>query len=155
MERAVTYSVVARKKPGQKEGPMKFYAQAQASGEMGIGEICERLQRECTLTRADTMAVLVALEDVVSDGLRSGEIVRLGGLCSLQLSLSSVGAASDKDFTPASIKKSRVVFRCGTTLRNAMQMLSYRQVPKLPTGTANPAPGPEEGPDMSGGGLGG
>ena len=130
MERYVTYSIVARRKPGDKESPAKFYAQAQASGVMGTNEICDRLQRECTLTRADTMAVLVALEDVVADGLRCGEIVRLGDLCSLQLSLGSMGAASEKEFDNTMIKGPKVVFRSGATLRNAIANLVYRPVPK-------------------------
>ena len=92
MEKAVTYSVVGRKNPGDKGAPVKYYAQAQARGVMGIREIAERIQRECTVTRADTMAVLTALEDVVSEGLQSGEIVRLGELGSLQLGLSGKGA---------------------------------------------------------------
>ena len=57
MERAVTYSVVARKKPNDLEGSAKYYALAQARGEMGIREMADRIQQMCTVTRADTMAV--------------------------------------------------------------------------------------------------
>ena len=45
MERAVTYSVVARKKPNDLEGSAKYYALAQARGEMGIREMADRIQQ--------------------------------------------------------------------------------------------------------------
>ena len=145
MANTVTYSVVPRKKPGKNEDPVKFYAQAQASGEMGVLEICERLQRECTLTRADVMAVLVALEDVVADGIRGGQIVRLGGLCSLQISLSSSGVLNEADYTETNITKSRILFRSGNTLRGALMNLAFKKVPKKPKKTDN---APSERPEV-------
>ena len=54
MERAVTYSVVERKDPKNPEVQGKFYAQAQARGEAGIRELSQRIQNECTVTRADS-----------------------------------------------------------------------------------------------------
>ena len=38
MARNVTYSVVPRFKPGEKNDPPKYYAQAQASGDVDIRE---------------------------------------------------------------------------------------------------------------------
>ncbi len=96
MNRTVTYSVVERKNPNTPEDPGKFYAQVQARGEMGIREIAELIQRECTLTRADTIAVLTALEYVVSEGMQGVEIVRLGELGSLQVSLSGQGVEKEE-----------------------------------------------------------
>ena len=145
MAKFVTYSVVPRKKPGNNEAPVKFYAQAQASGEMGILEISERLQRECTLTRADIMAVLVGLENVVADGLQSGQIVRLGDLCSLQLGLSGIGVLNEESYVATNIKKARVNFRSGNTLRGALLDLAFKQVPKRPKKTDKQ---PSEGPGV-------
>ena len=128
MEKYVHYSVVARKNPKSPDLPAKFYAQAQSSGVMGINEICDRLQRECTLTRADTMAVLIALEDVVADGISRGEIVRLGELCTLQLSVSGDGSETADAYKDTNIKKSKIMFRSGRTLRNAQANLVFKRV---------------------------
>ena len=77
MKKTVTYSVVGRVNPADREsGEVKYYAQSQARGEMGIREIAERIHQMCTVTRADVMAVLTGLEDIVSEGLQGGEIVR-------------------------------------------------------------------------------
>ena len=85
MDKYLTYSVVERKDPQNPETPGKYYAQAQARGVAGIRELSERIQQSCTVTRADVMAVLIALEDVVASSLANGEIVRLGELGSLQI----------------------------------------------------------------------
>ena len=98
MDKYLTYSVVERKDPQNPEVAGKFYAQAQARGEAGIRELSQRIQQSCTVTRADVMAVLIALEDVVADSLANGEIVRLGELGSLQISLSSEGSMTKEDF---------------------------------------------------------
>lgn len=39
MSKEVTYSVVARKNMQKKDDPAKYYAQAQASGDVGLDEI--------------------------------------------------------------------------------------------------------------------
>lgn len=112
--------------------PRKFYAQVQARGEMGIREIAERIQRECTLTRADTIAVLTALEDVVSEGLQGGEIVRLGELGSLQVSVSGQGVEKEEEYNDGLIERKRILFRPGRTLRDTLSTLSFERVEVKP-----------------------
>lgn len=130
MKKAVTYSVVGRVNPMNREsGEMKFYAQSQARGEMGIREISERIHQMCTVTRADVMAVLTGLEEIVSEGLQGGEIVRLGELGSLQLSLSGEGSETEDTFTDTLIDKVRVLFRPGTVMQEAINNLAFEKVP--------------------------
>ena len=128
MDKYLTYSVVERKDPQNPEVPGKFYAQAQARGEAGIRELSQRIQQSCTVTRADVMAVLIALEDVVADSLANGEIVRLGELGSLQISLSSEGSMTKEDFHDGLIKKGKIIFRGGQTLVNTLNTLKYQKV---------------------------
>ena len=97
MARSVTYSVVPRKNPQEKGTPPKFYAQAQARGDVNIREMSERIQATCTVHKSDVYAVLVALEDVVAEAIQNGEIVRLGDLCTLQVSLTGKGALTEED----------------------------------------------------------
>ena len=127
-ERAVTYSVEARKKPNDLEGSAKYYALAQARGEMGIREMADRIQQMCTVTRADVMAVLIALEDVVADSLANGEIVRLGELGSLQVSLSGSGTVTKEEYHDGLIEKAKILFRGGKTLNNMLGTLKFEKV---------------------------
>lgn len=141
MEKSVTYSVVERIDPREPDTAGKYYATAQARGVMGIREMAERIQQACTVTRADTMAVLTALEDVASDGLRGGEIVRLGELGSLQISLSGKGADTAEEYTDSLITKARILFRPGTTLKNTIAGLSFQRVSAKTVKTEEPEDG--------------
>ena len=129
MARTVTYSVVPRINPREKNDPPKFYAQAQARGDVSIREMAERIQATCTVHKTDVYAVLVALEDVVKEAIQNGEIVRLGELCTLQVSLSGKGTLTEKQYDDSLIKKAKIIFRPGTILAGALETLKYSKVP--------------------------
>jgi predicted histone-like DNA-binding protein len=115
-------------KPGDKNMPPKYYAQAQARGDVNIREMAERIQSSCTVHKSDVYAVLVALEDVVAEAIQNGEIVRLGELCTLQVGLSGKGALTEEDYTADLIKRAKINFRPGTVLANALASLSFSKV---------------------------
>ena len=121
MARSVTYSVVPRTKPGEKNDPPKYYAQAQARGDVNIREMAERIQNSCTVHKSDVYAVLVALEDVVADAIQNGEIVRLGELCTLQVGLSGKGSLTEEDYNDTLIKRAKINFRPGKVLAEALE----------------------------------
>ena len=85
MARNVTYSVSPRINPRDKEAAPKYYGHVQAKGDVSIREMAEQIQASCTVTKSDVYAVLVALEDVIIDALKGGEIVRLGDIGSFQI----------------------------------------------------------------------
>ena len=128
MARSVTYSVVPRRNPSEKGTPPKYYAQAQARGDVSLRDMAERIQTSCTVHKSDVYAVLVALEDVVAEAIQNGEIVRLGDLCTLQVSLSGKGALSEDEYTTDLIKRAKIIFRPGTVLANALASLSFSKV---------------------------
>ena len=128
MARTVTYSVSPRINPREKDEAPKYYAHAQASGEASIREMAERIQQTCTVHKSDVFAVLVALEDVIIDALKGGEIVRLGDLGSFQIGISSKGALTEEDYTEALIKKARINFRPGSALMGALSGLTFQKV---------------------------
>ena len=129
MARSVTYSVVPRFKPGEKNDPPKYYAQAQARGDVNIREMAERIQSTCTVTKADVYAVLISLEDVVKEAIQNGEIVRLGELCTLQVGLSGKGTLTEEEYEDSLIKKARINFRPGPVLATALETLKFSKVP--------------------------
>ena len=129
MARTVTYSVVPRINPREKNDLPKFYAQAQARGDVSIREMAERIQATCTVHKTDVYAVLVALEDVVKEAIQNGEIVRLGELCTLQVSLSGKGTLTEEEYDDSLIKKAKINFRPGTILADALESLKYSKVP--------------------------
>ena len=144
MARSVTYSVVPRRNPSEKGTPPKYYAQAQARGDVSLREMSERSQATCTVHKSDVYAVLMALEDVVADAIQNGEIVRLGDLCTLQVSLSGKGALTEDDYTTDLIKRAKINFRPGTVLSNALASLTFSKVKVKYTKPAEEEEEPEE-----------
>ena len=132
MSRDVTYSVVPRKNLINKEQPAKYYAQAQASGDVDVKEMSLRIEKTCTVTRADVMAVLVALEDTIVEGLQRGEIVRMGDIGTFQIGLRGKGAETEADYNVSLIHKAKINFRPGVALTSILPGLSYAKVDKLP-----------------------
>ena len=57
MAMTVSYSVVPRKNPAKKSEPAKYYAQAQASGELDLEELCEAITSRSTCTETDVACV--------------------------------------------------------------------------------------------------
>ena len=128
MARNVTYSVSPRITPRDKEAAPKYYGHVQASGDIDIREMSERIQATCTVHKSDVFAVLVALEDVITEALKGGEIVRLGDLGTLQIGISSKGAITEEDFSDALIHKVRINFRPGSALMGALTNLTFAKV---------------------------
>ena len=128
MARNVTYSVSPRINPKGKNMPPKYYGHVQANGDVSLREMSERIQQTCTVHKSDVFAVLVALEDVISEALKSGEIVRLGDLGTFQIGISSKGALTEEDYDETLIKKARINFRPGMALVGILSNLSYKKV---------------------------
>ena len=145
MARNVTYSVSPRINPRDKEAAPKFYGHVQASGDIDIREMSERIQQTCTVHKSDVFAVLVALEDVITEALKSGEIVRLGDLGTLQIGISSKGAVTEEDFSDALIHKARINFRPGSALMGALTNLTFAKVKPRYTKEDKENSGEEEG----------
>ena len=130
MARNVTYSVAPRINPRDKEAAPKYYGRVQANGDVSIREMSERIQQSCTVHKADVQAVLLALEDCITDALKGGEIVRLGDLGTLQISISSKGAVTEEEYDASLIKKARIYFRPGLALAGILTGLTYKKVAK-------------------------
>ena len=148
MARNVTYSVSPRINPRDKDASPKFYGHVQASGDISIREMSERIQATCTVHKSDVFAVLVALEDVITEALQNGEIVRLGDLGTLQIGISSKGALTEEDYNDSLITKARINFRPGLALSGILTGLSYKKVAKKPVKT-NDSEEEEGGEDLT------
>ena len=128
MARNVTYSVAPRINPRDKDAAPKYYGRVQANGDVNVREMSERIQQSCTVHKADVQAVLLALEDVIIDALKSGEIVRLGDLGTFQIGISSKGSITEEEWDESLIKKARINFRPGSALMNAVSGLTFQRV---------------------------
>ena len=81
----------------------KYFARARKTGKVGMVEIAEEIQRNCSATCGDVTLVLTELMDVIRDHLLNGEEVTIDGLGSFR-----VGVTSDSVTNPAAFKKSNI-----------------------------------------------
>ena len=131
MARTVTYTVVPKINPRDRETDPKYYGNVKSSGDINIREMAERIQGSCTVTKADVYAVLVALEDVISESIQKGEIVRLMDIGTLRVGISTKGALKEEDFNEALIKKAHILFRPGSVLQNALSNINFTKVKRV------------------------
>jgi predicted histone-like DNA-binding protein len=126
----VVYKVIPRVNPQKPQEAPKYYPKAIGTGYMTMADIVKRIEKECTITRADATAVIIALEDIIADAMSAGQIVQLGDFGNFYLSIKGKGALAEQDFVPALVKKAKVNFRPGKTVREALKNLSYSKYVK-------------------------
>lgn len=128
----VKFSLAKRRNPSNPSAAIKFYAQAQASGEKSLDDMSRDIEQLCTVTRPDIVAVLAALQITVVESLQNGEIVRLGDLGSFRLALKGKGTLTEKEFSTSLIKKSRIVYSPSKEITVRLKALNFTHVAKLP-----------------------
>ena len=135
-ENQILYKVVSKKNYLDKTKAAKFYAQVQNTGRVSLGTIEEELEKSSSVTRGDVMSIMANLQDIVCKSLRNGNVVQLGDLGTLRVSVSSKGADTVSKFTAQNINKARVNFRAGTGLLSMIANLKYAKF-NLPEATAS------------------
>lgn len=126
----VVYKVIPRVNPQKPKEAPKYYPKAIGTGYMTMADIVKRIEKECTITRADATAVIIALEDIIADAMSAGQIVQLGDFGNFYLSIKGKGVLAEQDFVPTLVNKAKVNFRPGKTVREALKNLSYSKYVK-------------------------
>lgn len=124
---AVKLKAVMRVNPQDVTAPQKFYAKAVGNGRTDLKRLAKMVAMQCTVNRADCLAVLAALEDNIILELQEGRIVQLGDLGTFQLGVSSKGSDTSDEVNSSSVTKARLNFRPGEELKKMLSNLSYRK----------------------------
>ncbi|MEC5395551.1 HU family DNA-binding protein [Bergeyella sp. RCAD1439] len=125
----VKFKVIERGRPGVSGGGnKKWYASAATDGEIGIDELVKQIEKFSALSEADIKGVIIALENVIQNALSDSKIVRLEKLGTLYPTLSSGGAATEKDFTQSLIKSVGVNYRPGKRILDRMKEAGFEKV---------------------------
>lgn len=156
---SVKYSVIQQKHDITGKGILKFYAKAQATGEMDFASICETISDRGTATKGDVMAAIEGCIFAMKMALKEGRIVRLGEFGSFQVGVSSEGTLTEKEFSSSKIKGAHILFRPGTELNRMLANLNYYKAGVTQTEPAEEQPTQPSEPEgteipESGGGTG-
>ena len=118
-----------------------YYGQIVQEGVIGLNELADEIQATSTVTRADILAVLADLENVITKTLRNGKGVKLGDLGSFRPTINGTGVEEKADYESNLIRKVNVVFIPSTKMK-------YNLSPKNPfVQFKNVTPEPESDPD--------
>ena len=126
---SINFKVRQRGQPGVTGGgEKKFYATPVLDGEMTLPEMTTAIEKICTVSGADILAVLYALVDVSINNLSNGTIIRLGELGSLRPSLSSGGKATEAEVNANSIKYANVLFTPGSRIKDMLATAKFKKI---------------------------
>ncbi|AZZ58591.1 DsbA family protein [Riemerella anatipestifer] len=125
----IKYKVIQKGQPGVAGGgEKKYYASANVVSEKTLAGLTKDIEKISTVSGADIRAVLYALVDVMQSSPAEGQIIRLGELGSMRVSISSEGKAKEEEVTSAAIKNAKVIFTPGSDLKKMLATLSYEKL---------------------------
>ncbi|MDR2286375.1 MAG: HU family DNA-binding protein [Prevotellaceae bacterium] len=124
---AIKYNLVQRSNLQKPDEPKKWYAQSKSDGDVSLKDLGKEITQRCTVNYADTLAVLEALNQVLTVNLEGNKIVRFGDFGSFQVSIGSEGAETEDKFTSSMIKTKKVIFRPGEDLKVMLNNLKFEK----------------------------
>lgn len=126
LKMSLKYKIIEKGQPGVAGGgEKKFYASPVLNGDLTLSGLTKSIEKISTVSGADIRAVLYAMVDVMTDSLANGQIVRLGELGSLRVSISSDGKATADEVNASAIRNSRVIFAPGQNIKEMLKTLTY------------------------------
>ncbi|WP_299672851.1 HU family DNA-binding protein [uncultured Polaribacter sp.] len=125
----IKFKAIERGEPGVPGGgTKKWYATVVNDQRASLKELTLDIERISTVNRADILAVLSALVQLIPEKLTNSTIVAIGDLGYFRISLKSTGEASAEEVDRNSIVRSRIIFTPGKDFKNAQQIATYQKV---------------------------
>jgi predicted histone-like DNA-binding protein len=124
---SVKYGLSEKGNPSNPDAPKKWYATAKSNGAISLKALGKEITQRSTVNHADTLAVLEALTQVLTDQLSDGKIVRFGDFGSFQISVGGAGAETAAKYNASMIKTKKVLFRPGVDLKEMLNNLKFEK----------------------------
>lgn len=125
---AVSYSVVSKVNPSNREEPKKYYATVTSNGETSLRDLAKEIAEISTMSLPDVIGVLESVVMLVPRHIKQGKIIRLGELGSLRISISSDGAENPEEVNAKLIKSNKFLFAPGKELQKALKEVEYVKI---------------------------
>ena len=135
---SIPFNVVSKHNPLQPKSARKFYAVAQSTGEADFRDMAKEIAEITTVSVPDAVAVLESLVMIIPRHIEKGEIIRLGELGSLRLTINSEGSDTADAVSARNVKKANYRFTAGNELQQTLKILKYTRVK-----ATEPSPVPE------------
>lgn len=125
---SIKYKLIEKGQPGVAGGgTKKWYASIVTDGELDIDDIVKQIEKFSALSEADIRGVVIAVENAIQEALADSKIVRLDKLGTFYPTLSSGGAATEKDFNQSLIKSAGVNYRPGKRILDTIKSKGFEK----------------------------
>ena len=125
---SIKYKLIEKGQPGVAGGgTKKCYDSILTDGELDIYDIVKQIENFSSLSEADIRGVVIAVENVIQEALADSKIVRLDKLGTFYPTLSSGGAATEKDFNQSLIKSAGVNYRPGKRILDTIKSKGFEK----------------------------
>ncbi len=125
----VKFNVVGRGKPGEVDGPRKFYPSIQSTGRVTTRELAEQAARMSTLSTVDMMAAIESFLSIIPAELAKGNIVELGEFGSFWLRTESEGLDDADKVSGSLITNTLPRFTPGKLFKQVLDAIDFVKNP--------------------------
>ena len=146
----VFYKLIQNMNENMEKSYMKWYAFPVVTETVDLDYIAERIQRNSTAKKSDAKAVLTEMVEVMTDCLQNSQRVKIEGLGSFKVGLSSRGADTPDNFNVnENVKGVRIIFQPETktdaaTHKRSKKMLQDVKLSNISGFTSKKAAGGED-----------
>jgi predicted histone-like DNA-binding protein len=124
---AIKYRLVQKVNPLKPTDPKKFYANVVSGGEVPLRQLAKEAAEISTVSVGDITAAVETILQMMTRHVERGDIVRLGELGSLSVSISSEGVPTAEEFTAANVKSASLNFRPSKEMNKTLNNLIFEK----------------------------
>lgn len=99
----------------------KYYAVKETFSCTSTEEIAERIEKASSMTKGDVSSVIISLADWVASELSIGNSVKINGIGTINISVTSTPMDSPDDIDTAIVKSGRITFRPDPKLKKILE----------------------------------
>lgn len=115
----------------------KWYARAVTVATMSTDQVSEKIEANCSMKRADVLAVLSEMAVVIKDALNDSKRVVIDGLGAFKPTLHTTPAETSKDFSAGkNVKSIGILFQPQTIVtsdgKHVKKLMEYANATELP-----------------------
>ncbi|MDR0789712.1 MAG: HU family DNA-binding protein [Bacteroidales bacterium] len=119
----MSYQYKVKKKKTSLSGELqyKFYASPKASGTINTDQVAKEIEDATTFTKSDVLGAIAALTAVIERRIKNGYSVKLNGLGTFSLSVTSEGFTDAAKCTPHKVKAGKICLRADSKLKKSIE----------------------------------
>lgn len=112
----------------------KYYACPKTWKLVDQNQLAEEICQRSSLTEGDVLGVISALSGLMLEKLLQGESVKIKGIGTFGIWVTSEGFDDPKDINPKKVKATKVTFKADRKLTKAIKEMKFDNMPKPPKG---------------------